>query len=187
MSYAGVPSAATAVVDTSLNCDPAYMQLTMGAIPAVPPLAASSCLPFGLCVHPLAQHRTLPKELPLVDFGPTGVIRCKRCRTYINPFVTFSNAGRTWKCNICANLNDVPHLYHSPIDDKGRRADMMEKPELSRVGGLSLSPYLPVGGDPPPPKLSLSFSLDPIPHVLLFLLSCVRFHPPYAGRAPWSL
>lgn len=132
MSYAGVPSAATAVVDTSLNCDPSYMQLTMGAIPAVPPLAASSCLPFGLCVHPLAQHRTLPKELPLVDFGPTGVIRCKRCRTYINPFVTFSNAGRTWKCNICANLNDVPHLYHSPIDDKGRRADMMEKPELSR-------------------------------------------------------
>lgn len=87
-------AAATATVDTTLNCDPIFMQLTVGAIPATPQLVTQSSLPFGLCVHPLAQHRSLPKEVPLVDFGTTGVIRCKRCRTYINPFVTFSDGGR---------------------------------------------------------------------------------------------
>jgi hypothetical protein len=59
-------------------------------------------------------------EIEVVDFGATGItvipdsvrinkennnknlwigiIRCKRCRTYINPFVTWADNGRRWRC-----------------------------------------------------------------------------------------
>lgn len=42
----------------------------------------------------------------MVNFGAAGIIRCRRCRTYVNPYVTFTDAGRKWRCNICALLND---------------------------------------------------------------------------------
>ena len=44
--------------------------------------------------------------MPLIDFGSSGIIRCRRCRTYVNPYVTFTDSGRKWRCNICSMLND---------------------------------------------------------------------------------
>ena len=37
--------------------------------------------------------------VPVVNFGNCGVIRCRRCRTYMNPFVSWLDAGRRWRCN----------------------------------------------------------------------------------------
>ena len=34
------------------------------------------------------------------------IVRCKRCRTYINPFVTFLDQGVRWRCNMCFSVND---------------------------------------------------------------------------------
>ena len=34
------------------------------------------------------------------------IVRCKRCRAYINPFVTFQDQGVRWRCNICFSIND---------------------------------------------------------------------------------
>jgi protein transport protein SEC24 len=28
------------------------------------------------------------------SMGSAGIVRCKRCRTYINPFVTWTDGGR---------------------------------------------------------------------------------------------
>lgn len=46
------------------------------------------------------------EEVPIVNFATTGIVRCRRCRTYVNPYVTFTDGGRKWRCNICALLND---------------------------------------------------------------------------------
>ncbi len=47
-------------------------------------------LPLGRVVHPLnAAGRPVP-----VSHTGSGIVRCKRCRTYINPFVTWTDGGR---------------------------------------------------------------------------------------------
>lgn len=41
------------------------------------------------------------------------IVRCRYCRTYINPFVIFPDS-RHWKCNLCNRQNDrnISHVYH---------------------------------------------------------------------------
>jgi protein transport protein SEC24 len=53
--------------------------------------------------------------VPVINFGSAGVIRCRRCRTYINPYATFADAGRKWRCNLCTLLNDGNILNFSLI------------------------------------------------------------------------
>lgn len=116
--------------------DPRYMHCTTNAIPASASLAQKYALPISVVVHPLndPSQEALGGRLavPVVNFGSTcGVIRCKRCRTYINPFVSFIDAGRRWRCNVCGLLNDVPSDYYCSLDGNGRRRDHAERPELN--------------------------------------------------------
>ena len=46
-------------------------------------------------------------EIEVVDFGATGIVRCKRCRTYINPYVTWADNGRRWRCVIVSAVLPV--------------------------------------------------------------------------------
>lgn len=74
-------SVAMAEVDEQMQCLPAYMQLSMGAFPREAPMVQKSALPFGCCVHPLAEGEgSLGGRIPVVNFGASGVVRCKRCR-----------------------------------------------------------------------------------------------------------
>ncbi|GJN38390.1 hypothetical protein PR202_gb27426 [Eleusine coracana subsp. coracana] len=121
-----------------LNCHPRYFRLTTHAIPASQSLFTRWHLPLGAVVHPLAEspdgvmnYKSL-EEVPVINFGAAGVIRCRRCRTYINPYATFADAGRKWRCNLCTLLNDVPGEYFCALDASGRRYDTDQRPELSK-------------------------------------------------------
>ena len=122
---------AMADVDDRLQCPPAYMAFTMGAMPINGGMVAKAGLPFGLAVHPLAEGPGSMGRIPVVNFGPAGVIRCKKCRAYVNPFVRFLDGGRGWACNLCGYRNDVPQAYFAPTDGEGRRVDAAQRPELS--------------------------------------------------------
>ena len=80
-----------------LNCPSRYMRLTVGAIPAQQSQRARYQLPIGAVVQPLAD----PQNVPLVPPSGPAIIRCRRCRTYINPFVTWVDGGR------CVLLNSL--------------------------------------------------------------------------------
>ncbi|KAL5729064.1 Protein transport protein Sec24A [Ranunculus cassubicifolius] len=114
-----------------LNCDPRFLRLTTSAIPNSQSLHSRWHLPLGAVVHPLAEAPD-GEEVPVVNFGSTGIIRCRRCRTYVNPYVTFTDGGRKWRCNICALLNDVPGDYFAYLDASGRRTDLDQRPELTK-------------------------------------------------------
>lgn len=47
------------------------------------------------------------QQLPVVT--SSTIVRCRSCRTYINPFVSFLDQRR-WKCNLCYRVNDGEKL-----------------------------------------------------------------------------
>jgi hypothetical protein len=47
----------------------------------------------GLIVHPMADD-CLGREVPVVPLGSAGIVRCRRCRTYMNPFIQWTDSGR---------------------------------------------------------------------------------------------
>jgi len=89
-------------------------------------------MPFGLVVQPLAVPDPEEEPIAVVDFGEAGPIRCSRCRAYISPFARFTDQGRRWTCNFCAQANEVPREYFCNLGADGRRRDALERPELSR-------------------------------------------------------
>ncbi|XP_057439079.1 protein transport protein SEC24 A [Lotus japonicus] len=114
-----------------MNCNPRYLRLTTGALPSSQSLASRWHLPLGAVVCPLAESPD-GEEVPTVNFAPASVVRCRRCRTYVNPYVTFTEAGRKFRCNVCTLLNDVPSEYYAQLDATGRRVDLNQRPELTQ-------------------------------------------------------
>ena len=76
----------------------------------------------------------------------------RRCRTYMNPFVTFVENGRRWRCNICSQLNEVPSAYYCHLDEEGRRRDKDARPELSQAMVEYVAPSEYMVRPPQPPS-----------------------------------
>ena len=65
--------------------------MNASACGAAQSLRARFQLPLGAIVHPLADPQD---DVPVIQLGPAGIVRCKRCRTYINPFMLWQDGGR---------------------------------------------------------------------------------------------
>ncbi|XP_073140729.1 protein transport protein SEC24 A [Henckelia pumila] len=133
-----------------MNCGSRVLRLTTGGIPNSQSLASRWHLGLGAVVCPLAES-PIGDEVPIVNFGATGIIRCRRCRTYVNPFVTFTDHGRKWRCNICSLLNDVPGEYFAHVDANGRRVDLDQRPELTKGSVEYIAPAEYMVRPPMPP------------------------------------
>ncbi|XP_039029308.1 protein transport protein Sec24-like At3g07100 [Hibiscus syriacus] len=134
-----------------MNCNPRYLRLTTSAIPFSKYLVSKWHLPLGAVVCPLAEAPE-GEEVPVINFTSTGIIRCRRCRTYVNPYVTFTDAGRKWRCNYCALLNDVPGDYFAHLDATGRRIDLDQRPELLKGSVDFVAPTDYMHRPPMPPS-----------------------------------
>lgn len=111
---------------------PKYVSLTCSAMPNSNAVRTRANVPLGVILRPLADppSSASAQPLPIINPTATGVIRCKACRAYINPFVQFLGGGSQWRCNICHDVNDVPQAYFSSLDATGRRHDLEQRPEL---------------------------------------------------------
>lgn len=139
-------------MDLSIQCDPAFLRSTVGKLHISQNTANSSRIPLGMICRPMAGDQGLENDkIEVVDFGSTGIVRCKRCRTYINPFVSWVDNGRRWRCNICGMLNDVPTTYFSHLDSNGQRRDRDQRPELSRCSVEFVAPGDYMVRPPQPP------------------------------------
>jgi len=130
------------------SCDPRFMRLTTNAIPNSSSLRTRWALPLGAVIQPLADIGT---PVPVVNFGASGIVRCRRCRTYINAFVQFTDGGRRWRCNVCGMLNDVPVDYFCTLDADGRRRDIADRPELCQGAVEYVAPAEYMVRPPMPP------------------------------------
>uniref|UniRef100_A0A670J3Q9 SEC24 homolog A, COPII coat complex component n=1 Tax=Podarcis muralis TaxID=64176 RepID=A0A670J3Q9_PODMU len=92
-----------------VNCNPELFRCTLTNIPQTQALLNKAKLPLGLLLHPFKDL----SQLPVVT--SSTIVRCRSCRTYINPFVSFLDQRR-WKCNLCYRVNDVPEEFmYNPV------------------------------------------------------------------------
>ncbi|KAF7458216.1 putative protein transport protein Sec24A [Cryptosporidium felis] len=119
-----------------LNAPSYFVRPSVSKVPNSASLKQKAHIPVGLVFQPLASPPPGYPEVPTVSFGTSGVlVRCKPCRTYINPFVKWEAGGRRWICNMCGYSNETLSFYYCGLDDKARRTDRFERPELS-VGSV---------------------------------------------------
>lgn len=91
------------------NCSSDVMAATINAIPNTQSLLNKSRLPLGILIHPFKDL----SQLPVIQ--STIIVRCRSCRTYINPFVSFVDMRR-WKCNLCFRVNELPEDFsYDPV------------------------------------------------------------------------
>jgi len=139
-------------LDLSIKCNPAFLRSSVGKIVNSQAAANASRLPIGIVCCPMAGDKgTSNDEIEVVDFGSTGIVRCRRCRTYINPFVSWIDTGRRWRCNLCGMQNDVPSSYFSHLDANGQRRDKDQRPELSKCSVEFVAPGEYMVRPPQPP------------------------------------
>jgi protein transport protein SEC24 len=67
-------------IDTSIRVHPAFMRSTVGMLPNSQTQGAGARMPLGVVIRPMALDDSEPDFVDVVDFGSTGIVRCKRCR-----------------------------------------------------------------------------------------------------------
>jgi len=146
-------------IDTSIQAPSRILRLTTNYIPSNAALAHATKVPMGAVIRPLAPTKSNTDgdveeddDVPVIQPGAAGIIRCKRCRTYINAFVTWLENGRRWRCNICAQLNETPTPYFCHLDESGQRRDRYDRPELSQACIEYIAPSEYMVRPPQPPS-----------------------------------
>ena len=161
-------------MDLSIQCNPDFLRSTSGKLLYTQTAANATKAPIGVICTPMAGDIGTENSLiEVIDFGSTGIIRCKKCRTYINPYVGWLDNGRRWRCNICGVLNDVPSTYFSHLDANGQRRDRDQRPELSRCSVEFIAPADYMVRPPVPPVYFFVIDVTAVPGASQMLKSCV--------------
>ena len=123
-----LPSNTSVTPSPHANCPPKYVRSTLNAVPTTYSLLKKSRLPFALVIQPYTSLHESEDPIPVV---PDQVIsRCRRCRSYINPFATFLDHGHRWRCNMCNLTNDVPQAFDWDANSQ-QSIDRWQRPELN--------------------------------------------------------
>eukprot|EP00088_Acartia_fossae_P014814 TRINITY_DN1798_c0_g3_i1.p1 TRINITY_DN1798_c0_g3~~TRINITY_DN1798_c0_g3_i1.p1 ORF type:complete len:767 (-),score=154.62 TRINITY_DN1798_c0_g3_i1:26-2326(-) len=134
----------------SINCDKDIFRCTLNRIPETDALLKKARLPLGVLIHP---YKDL-SHLPVIQCST--IVRCRSCRTYINPFVHFVDQRR-WRCNLCYRVNELPEEFlYDPVSKT--YGDPSRRPECksSTIEFIAPSEYML---RPPQPAVYL-FLLD---------------------------
>ena len=99
------------------------IRCTMNKVPESASILQKSRLPFGLLLHPFKDV-----DIPVVQ--DRTIVRCRSCRTYINPFVRVLEQRR-WQCNLCHRLNDLPDDFLVDPRTKNYLEYPLNQPELT--------------------------------------------------------
>ncbi|KAK5107134.1 COPII subunit [Meristemomyces frigidus] len=110
------------------NCGPRYVRSTLNAMPTTSSLLKKSKLPFALIIQPYATLHDAEDDVPVQH--DQVIARCRRCRTYINPFASFLDHSHRWRCNMCNLTNDVPQSFDWD-SVKQKTVDRWQRPELN--------------------------------------------------------
>lgn len=148
-------STSTASHSPLSNAASEFKRSTLNVIPNTQALLNKSKIPLALILTPYRLQALHEEPVPLVN--PEEIVRCRKCRTYINPFVVFVDNGMRWKCNICFLTNDLPSSYDFDMVTR-QPVNRFERPELTHavIEMVASSDYMVR----PPQPVIMVFILD---------------------------
>ncbi|TID29342.1 hypothetical protein CANINC_002025 [Pichia inconspicua] len=101
-----LPETASCTQSEEANASSEYIRSTLNVVPNSNSLLKKTKLPFAVVLRPYNSLTDEESPIPVISDGL--ICRCRRCRSYINPFVEIRPDNNRWKCNFCALLNDIP-------------------------------------------------------------------------------
>lgn len=122
------------------NAEPSYQRCTINAIPTTSSLLNKAKIPLALVLTPYRSLKDGDDAVPVVT--DTVIARCRRCRTYINPYVQFIDGGN--RCDPSSNS-----LISSAYSSKGGAAACVicRTKSLSCSTGIKQPINLVIGGN----------------------------------------
>ncbi|AET38792.1 uncharacterized protein Ecym_3300 [Eremothecium cymbalariae DBVPG len=138
------------------NASPDYLRCTLNALPKSNSLLKKSKLPLAMVIRPYQHLDDSINPPPLNTDG--CIVRCRRCRSYINPFVMFLDGGRRWRCNFCGLGNDVPNAFD--MDSQGIPVNRYERNEIQHAVVEYLAPREYAVRLPPPSCYAFIFDVS---------------------------
>ena len=130
--------------------DPSYQRCTLASMPSTQSLLNKSKLPLALVIAPYRSVRPSDGDMEVPVVEDSVIARCRRCRAYINPFVTFIEGGNRWKCCMCGLSNEVPQLFDWD-QREGKPADRWTRKELNHSVVEFIAPTEYMVRPPQPP------------------------------------
>ncbi|VDL69235.1 unnamed protein product [Nippostrongylus brasiliensis] len=113
------------MANNTVRVDPSVFRCTLTTVPQTEELLKKCRLPFGLTLHPFRDM----KNLNIIQ--TSTIVRCRYCRTYINPYVYLPDS-RHWKCNLCNRNNDLPDDFCWDPNTKSF-GDPVNRPEIKHA------------------------------------------------------
>ena len=110
------------------NTSATYKVCCLQSFPSTQQLLDQSKLLCGVLLSPFHQLEPGEAEVPIIQ--TPQIVRCRRCRTYVNPWISFIEQGSRWKCNMCSLSNDVPQFFDWDQENQ-QRVDRLKRPELT--------------------------------------------------------
>lgn len=192
-----LPPGASVTQSPYANADPSYKRSTINAVPTTASLLSKTKVPFALVITP---HRSVPPspegaegdaaaagidpaDEPVPIISDQVIARCRRCRAYINPYVTFIDGGSRWKCIMCNVSNEVPAEYDWDRATN-TQIDRWSRPELNRSVVEFVAPTEYMVRPPQPPVYVFLLDVSPAAVQTGMLATATRTILESLGRIP---
>ncbi|CCK70453.1 COPII subunit SEC24 KNAG_0E01910 [Huiozyma naganishii CBS 8797] len=193
-----VPADKMVVAGETVNASSDYLRCTLNAVPKTQSLLDKSKVPFALVIRPYQHLHDNVDPPPLNSDGL--IVRCRRCRSYLNPFVTFIPQSRRWRCNFCRLANDLPMQFGGgsfgdpALINATDTVDRYQRNEVNHAVMEYIAPAQYCVREPPPPIFSfiLDVSLNSIKNGSLYaattsLINSLDMIPNYKGNTLISI
>ncbi|KAL5231778.1 hypothetical protein ABZP36_030554 [Zizania latifolia] len=110
------------------------IRMTWNVIPGTKQDAANCVVPVSAIYTPLK----LNPDIPVLPYGP---LRCRMCRSILNPFSVVDYVAKIWVCPFCFQRNHFPQHYSS-ISESNVPAELF--PQYTTVEYMSTAETGPV-------------------------------------------
>ncbi|KAH9526477.1 Protein transport protein Sec24C [Dermatophagoides farinae] len=132
---ASVPPLVTTVMENGNQiiqdggcASPLFVRPTIYQVPISEDIIKTTDIPFGMLIKPFDEQEVDRKIY--VPISPSEIVRCNRCKAYMNPYNRFIDGGRRFQCSLCHHVTEVPQTYFANLDHTGQRLDRQQRPEL---------------------------------------------------------